>query len=115
MSHALPLANTFFTTSFLFLLQMRCVESEDTLPHMKGWVDTSLRELRAFLGLRFLMGLQSQRRIRDLWTPDVARDLSETMSHDRIDVFTSALHFADSEADHPADDRLGKLRLCSTS
>lgn len=86
-------------SSVLFLLQIRCAEPEGNLrPHerMEGWC-----ELRVYLGLWFMLGLQSKRHMRvfGLETPNVP-DFPQTMS----------LHLADNKADHPANDQLWKPR-----
>ncbi|XP_037782728.1 piggyBac transposable element-derived protein 4-like [Penaeus monodon] len=81
--------------------------------HMKGWEDTTVREVRSYVGLRFLMGLQSKRDQREWWSTDPLMSSSvfaKTMTRDRYDALTSALHFADNEGEHPAEDRLWKLR-----
>ncbi|XP_047488747.1 piggyBac transposable element-derived protein 4-like [Penaeus chinensis] len=38
--------------------------------HMKGREDTTVREVRSYVGLRFLMGLHAKRCQRDLWSTD---------------------------------------------
>ncbi|XP_037775736.1 piggyBac transposable element-derived protein 4-like [Penaeus monodon] len=81
--------------------------------HTKGWEDTTLREVRSYVGLRFLMGLQSKRAQRNFWSTDPLISSSvfaRTMTRDRYDALTSALHFADNEGEHDAEDRLRKLR-----
>nr|XP_027217915.1 piggyBac transposable element-derived protein 4-like [Penaeus vannamei] len=80
---------------------------------MKGWEDTTVKEVRTYLGLRFLMGLQSKRQMRDFWSRDPLMSSAifpQTMSRDRFDQLTEALHFADNQAERQADDRLWKLR-----
>ncbi|XP_047487916.1 piggyBac transposable element-derived protein 4-like isoform X1 [Penaeus chinensis] len=81
---------------------------------MKGWEDTTVRELRSFVGLRLLMGLHGKRRCqRDLWSTDPLMCSSvfpKTMSRDRFDILSSALHFANNEGEHSAEDWLWKLR-----
>jgi len=80
---------------------------------MKGWEDTTVKEVRTYLGLRFLMGLQSKRQMRDFWSRDPLMSLAifpQMMSRDRFDQLTAALHFADNQAERQADDRLWKLR-----
>ncbi|XP_063587042.1 piggyBac transposable element-derived protein 2-like [Penaeus indicus] len=69
--------------------------------HMKGWVDTTLREVRSYVGLRFLMGLHGKNCQRDFWSTDPLMSSSvfaRTMTRDRFDTLTSALHFADRRA-----------------
>ncbi|XP_037787732.1 piggyBac transposable element-derived protein 4-like [Penaeus monodon] len=80
---------------------------------MKGWEDTTVREVRSYVGLRFLVGLQSKRDQREWWSTDPFMSSSvfpKTMTRDRYDALTSALHFADNEGEHAAEDRLWKLR-----
>lgn len=113
MSHALPLANTFFTRSILFHQQIRCAEPEDTLhPHegMEGFLGAGASCLpwpavpdriavqAAHAGLLVLRSLMS------------FAIFPQTMSCDRFDALASALPFAHNEADHPADDRLWRHR-----
>lgn len=72
-----------------------------------------MHEFRAYLGLQILMGLQSMPHMQDFWSHDPlisSTIFSQTMSWDRFDAITSALHFIDNGADHPAVDRLWKLR-----
>ncbi|XP_047476077.1 piggyBac transposable element-derived protein 4-like [Penaeus chinensis] len=81
--------------------------------HMKGWEDTTVREVRSYVGLRFLMGLHGKRCQRDLWSTDplmCSSVFAKTMSRDCFDILTSALHFANNEGEHSAEDRLWKLR-----
>ncbi|ROT79230.1 piggyBac transposase Uribo2 [Penaeus vannamei] len=81
--------------------------------HTKGWEDTTVKEVRTYLGLRFLMGLQSKRQMRVFWSRDPLMSSAifpQTMSRDRFDQLTAALHFTDSQAERQADDRLWKLR-----
>ncbi|XP_063585093.1 piggyBac transposable element-derived protein 4-like [Penaeus indicus] len=81
--------------------------------NMKAWEDITVHEFRAYLGLLFLMGLQSMPYMQDFWSHDPLISsliFSQTMSRDRFDAITLALHFVDNEADHPAVDRLWKLR-----
>ncbi|XP_037804849.1 piggyBac transposable element-derived protein 4-like [Penaeus monodon] len=73
---------------------------------------TTVREVRSYVGLRFLMGLQSKRDQREWWSTDPLMSSSvfvKTMTRDRYEALTSALHFADNEGEHPAEDRLWKL------
>ncbi|XP_047488440.1 piggyBac transposable element-derived protein 4-like isoform X2 [Penaeus chinensis] len=81
--------------------------------NMKGWKDITVHEFRAYLGLQFLMGLQSMPHMQDFWSHDPlisSSIFSQTMSRDRFDAITLALHFVDNKADHPAVDQLWKLR-----
>ncbi|XP_063614985.1 piggyBac transposable element-derived protein 4-like [Penaeus indicus] len=81
--------------------------------HMKGWEDTSVREVRSYVGLRFLMGLHSKRSQRELWSTDpmlCSSVFTKTMSRDRFVNLTAALRFANNEGEHDAEDRLWKLR-----
>ncbi|XP_047502756.1 piggyBac transposable element-derived protein 4-like [Penaeus chinensis] len=58
------------------------------------------------------MGLQVKRCQRDLWSTDPLMSSSvfaKTMSRDRFDNLTSALHFANNEGEHSAEERLWKL------
>ncbi|XP_037774510.1 piggyBac transposable element-derived protein 4-like [Penaeus monodon] len=74
--------------------------------HMKGWEGTTVQEVCSYVGLRFPMGLQSKRDQREWWSTDPLMSSSvfaKTMTRDRYDALTSALHFA-------AEDRLWKLR-----
>ncbi|XP_037803994.1 piggyBac transposable element-derived protein 4-like [Penaeus monodon] len=74
--------------------------------HMKGWEAQRLQEVCSYVGLRFPMGLQSKRDQREWWSTDPLMSSSvfaKTMTRDRYDALTSALHFA-------AEDRLWKLR-----
>lgn len=98
-----------------FSLSCRYVAQNPRTPsaHMKGWEDTTVKEVRTYLGLRFLMGLQSKRQMRDFWSRDPLMSSAifpQTMSRDRFDQLTAALHFADNQAERQADDRLWKLR-----
>jgi len=73
---------------------------------MKGWEGTTVQEVCSYVGLRFPMGLQSKRDQREWWSTDPLMSSSvfaKTMTRDRYDALTSALHFA-------AEDRLWKLR-----
>lgn len=75
---------------------------------MKGWVDTTVLEVYSYVGLRFLMfyceGLMVD------GTVAVHIRCSPRMTRDRFDALTTALHFADNEAEHDTEDQLWKLR-----
>ncbi|XP_037800347.1 piggyBac transposable element-derived protein 4-like [Penaeus monodon] len=78
-----------------------------------GWEDTTVREVRSYVGLRFLMGLQSKRDQREWWSMDPLMSSSlfaKTMTRDCYNALTSMHHFADNEGEHPAEDMLWKLR-----
>lgn len=79
---------------------------------MKGWVDT-VQEIHSYVGLRFLMGLHGRRCQRDFWSTNLLMSSSvftRTVTRDRFDALTFALHFTDNEGEHDAEDMLWKLR-----
>ncbi|XP_037800383.1 piggyBac transposable element-derived protein 4-like [Penaeus monodon] len=75
---------------------------------MKGWEDKTVREVRSYVGLRFLMGLQSKRDQREWWSTDPL--MSSSVFAKTMTMTMTALHFVDNEGEHPAEDRLWKLR-----
>lgn len=80
---------------------------------MKGWEDTAELELQAYLGLQFLMGLQSNHHMEDMWSRDPLISSTiflQTMSLDRFNAITSALHFVNNEDSHSSVDQLWKIR-----
>lgn len=71
-----------------------------------------MRELRTYLGLRFLMGLQPRPNMKSYWSHDPLMALPifpHAMMRDRFVILTSALNFA-NESQHPKNDRLWMLR-----
>lgn len=86
-----------------------------------GWKlgeETSVDELKAYIGLRILMGIYGVGRARDLWSAErldekvVAECYSEVFSRERWEDLTRDLHVVDNNTKPhgPARDRFWKLR-----
>jgi len=83
-----------------------------------AWSCPSIPEMRAFLGLTFLMGITVKPDIRSYWSTDIALEtpfFSKTMSRDRFHQIMRYLHFNDPnqhvpQAGEPNRDCLYKVR-----
>ncbi|ROT63945.1 hypothetical protein C7M84_018134 [Penaeus vannamei] len=83
-------------------------------PHMRRWTPTSRQEVKAYFGLRLLMGMVRLPSFRDYWSTDPGFRqtlMTEVMTRDRFDQLTTHLHFAHLEEGAPLpEDRMWKLR-----
>lgn len=74
-------------------------------PHSRfnHWVDTSVEEIKAYVGLEIAMGLCQKNSIEDYWetfhlthTP-----FTDVMPRNRFELISSFLHFSDNSIDRP--------------
>jgi len=81
---------------------------------MRRWTPTSRQEVKAYFGLRLLMGMVRLPSFRDYWSTDPGFRqtlMTEVMTRDRFDQLTTHLHFAHLEEGAPLpEDRMWKLR-----
>ena len=100
-----------------FLSFCRYAESADGTrtpsKHMKAWCPLSETELDDFLALRLLMGIDTKPHIREYWSTDQLRRtpiFPNTMSRDRFDQLSQALHLEDNDGVRQDGDRIWKIR-----
>ena len=81
------------------------------------WFDTSIEELKAFIGVRILMGLNVRHSYRDYWSQDPylgAPAVVEAFPINWYSHLLSHLHFNDNQTfiprGQPGHDRLHKVR-----
>ena len=83
----------------------------------RRWSDTTPDELKAFLGLQILIGLNPKPRIEEYWRvgePDSMPGFAEVMSRNRFQLLSTFLHFNDNSTRVPRGavgfDHLHKVR-----
>ena len=81
------------------------------------WVKVSVEELRAYFGLRILMGIVKLPALSMYWSKDTAlnqHEVTSRISRNRFQEITRYIHFADNstltQRGQPGYDRLGKVR-----
>ena len=81
------------------------------------WNKITVQELKAFLGFRILMGINSLPALKDYWKRDPAfhyAPIADRITRDRFLEISRYLHFVDNDTlpqrDSPSFDRLGKVR-----
>ena len=85
----------------------------DTSSHMKAWEDVTEDELRTYIALRILMGINPKPEIRHYWSGNRYLGtpvFQEYLTRDRFDLITSNLHFTDNDDVRRGEDRLWKVR-----
>ena len=92
----------------------REVSSQEKL---STWTDVTVQKLYAYLGFKFLIGLNPKPSIEDYWKKDPIyhyKPISDRISWDRYKDISRYLHFVDNQTltprGSPNYDRLGKVR-----
>ena len=103
-SSAMDIFNAFFTAELWTIMKEETnrYAQQNPLkpsPHMKAWKETSEGELRKFVGLRLLMGIQRRPQQHHYWSthPLLTSDLFKLeIPRDRYMAVKRNLHFADN-------------------
>ncbi|XP_042876341.1 piggyBac transposable element-derived protein 4-like [Penaeus japonicus] len=104
----------FFTDELLEILVQQTNRHLRERPlSTEEWEDLSVSELRAYLGVRLVMGLNPKPSLSRYWSTDplyVLPIIPQTMTRDRFEAITRHLRAVEEYSAPAADDRLWKLR-----
>ena len=124
---ALDFVNLYFDEVFFqdvametnrYAAQVRGYAIADDESHKVSWTETSLNEIKAWLGINIATGLRSKSALNDIWSTDPLRHdsaLSKIMSRNRYWAISRYFHIVDNSAavldsDDPNYDSMFKVR-----
>lgn len=103
----------YFSMFFPESMLRTIVENTNLYSVQKGGknINTTLDEIKTFIGMRILMGIIKLPSYRSYWSGALRYpSIADAMSRNRFEVLSKYLHFVDNDSQHDNNDKLFKIK-----